>query len=144
VDSLPAQGRRLSEHSLKDPGKITTVNELPVVPFETQAEWHAWLEEHPDADGVLVKLAKKDSGIPSITYAAAVEVALCHGWIDGQMRRLDEQYYLQKFTPRRARSNWSRINRAKAEALIASGKMRPGGLREVERAKADGRWDVNS
>ena len=71
------------------------MNELPVVPFATQAEWHTWLEEHPDADGVLLKLAKKGSGIPSITYAEAVEVALCHGWIDGQMRRLDEQYHLQ-------------------------------------------------
>jgi uncharacterized protein YdeI (YjbR/CyaY-like superfamily) len=120
------------------------MDELPVVPFATQAEWHAWLDEHPDADGILVKLAKKGSGIPSITYAEAVEVALCHGWIDGQMRRLDEQYHLQKFTPRRSRSNWSKLNRAKAEALIASGKMRPGGLREVERAKADGRWDANA
>ena len=134
----------MSEHSLKDSGEDHGMNELPVVPFATQAEWHAWLEEHPDANGVLVKLAKKDSGIPSITYTEAVEVALCHGWIDGQMRRLDEQYHLQKFTPRRARSNWSKLNRAKAEALIASGQMRPGGLREVERAKADGRWDANA
>ena len=118
------------------------MNELPIVPFATQAEWQAWLEEHGDADGVLLKIAKKGSGIPSITYAEAVEVALCHGWIDGQMRRLDEQYYVQKFTPRRARSMWSKLNRAKAEALIESGKMRPAGLREVERAKADGRWDA--
>ena len=75
-----------------------------------------------------------------MTYAEAVEVALCFGWIDGQSRGLDETYYLQRFTPRRARSVWSKLNRTKAEALIASGAMRPGGLREVERAKADGRW----
>ena len=116
--------------------------ELPIVPFATPAEWQAWLEKHPDADGVWVKLARKGSGIPSVTYAAAVEVALCFGWIDGQSRGLDERHYLQRFTPRRARSVWSKLNQAKAEALIASGAMRPSGLREVERAKADGRWDA--
>ncbi|MCP9487803.1 MAG: YdeI/OmpD-associated family protein [Gaiellaceae bacterium MAG52_C11] len=114
--------------------------ELPIVPFSGPAEWRGWLEEHPTADGVWVKLAKKGSGIPTVTYAEAVEVALCHGWIDGQSRRLDERYHLQRFTPRRARSVWSKLNRAKAEALIESGAIGPAGLREVERAKADGRW----
>ena len=114
--------------------------DLPSVPFASRAEWEAWLEAHPDADGIWVKLAKKGTGIPTVTYAEAVEVALCFGWIDGQSRGLDETYYLQRFTPRRARSVWSKLNRTKAEALIASGAMRPGGLREVERAKADGRW----
>jgi len=118
------------------------VNELPIVPFAAPAEWQAWLEEHADADGVWVKLAKKGTGVPTVTYAEAVEVALCYGWIDGQMRGLDDTYYLQRFTPRRARSVWSKLNRAKAEALIGSGAMRPAGLREVERAKADGRWDA--
>ena len=116
------------------------MDDLRSVPFASRTEWEAWLEGHPDADGVWVKLAKKGTGIPTVTYAEAVEVALCFGWIDGQSRGLDERFYLQRFTPRRARSAWSKLNRTKAEALIASGAMRPGGLREVERAKADGRW----
>lgn len=116
--------------------------DLPIVPFAGPAEWRAWLEAHADADGVWVKLAKKGTGILTVTYAEAVEAALCFGWIDGQSRGLDEQYYLQRFTPRRARSVWSKLNRAKAEALIANGAMGPAGLREVERAKADGRWDA--
>ena len=120
--------------------KLSGVADLPIVPFASRAEWEAWLEAHPEADGVWLKLAKKGSGIPTVTYAEAVEVALCFGWIDGQSRGLDETHYLQRFTPRRARSVWSKLNRTKAEALIASGAMRPGGLREVERAKADGRW----
>jgi uncharacterized protein YdeI (YjbR/CyaY-like superfamily) len=89
-----------------------------------------------------VKIAKKGSGIDSVTYAEAVEVALCYGWIDGQANRFDDRYYLQRFTPRRARSNWSKINRRKAESLIESGAMKTAGMREVERAKADGRWDA--
>ena len=102
----------------------------------------AWLEEHGESsDGIWLKFAKKGSGIPSVVYADAVEVALCHGWIDGQARRLDEQHYLQRFTPRRPRSKWSRINREKAERLIAESRMRPAGLREIERAREDGRWD---
>ncbi len=119
------------------------MNDLPIVPFASRAEWEAWLEAHTEeADGVWVKLAKKGSGIPTVTYAEAVEVALCFGWIDGQSRGLDELFYLQRFTPRRPRSVWSKLNRVRAEALIASGAMRPSGLREVERAKADGRWDT--
>lgn len=89
-----------------------------------------------------MKLAKKGSGFASVTYAEAVEVALCYGWIDGQAKRLDDVYYLQRFTPRRARSKWSKINRAKAEKLIESGAMKAAGLREVDRAKMDGRWDA--
>ena len=116
--------------------------DLPIVSFPTPADWLAWLEEHADAEGVWVKLTKKGSGVPSVTYAEAVEAALCYGWIDGQMRGLDELYYLQRFTPRRARSVWSKLNREKAEALIERGAMRPAGLREVERARADGRWDA--
>jgi uncharacterized protein YdeI (YjbR/CyaY-like superfamily) len=89
-----------------------------------------------------MKLAKKGSGFASVTYAEAVEVALCYGWIDGQARRLDDDYYLQRFTPRRTRSKWSKINRAKAEKLIESGAMKAAGLREVDRARMDGRWDA--
>ena len=92
--------------------------------------------------GFWIKIAKRGSGIRSVTYAEAVEVALCYGWIDGQGKRFDDEYYLQRFTPRRAKSIWSKINRAKATALIESGAMKPAGMREVERAKADGRWDA--
>jgi uncharacterized protein YdeI (YjbR/CyaY-like superfamily) len=90
---------------------------------------------------VWLKLAKKDAPEPTISYAEALDIALCFGWIDAQKRGLDGEYWLQRFTPRRQRSKWSKINTDKAEALIAAGRMRPGGLREVEAAKADGRWD---
>ena len=102
--------------------------------------WERWLEANHDADGVWIKMAKKGSGIASVTHAEALEAALCFGWIDGQRKGLDETFFLQKFTPRRPRSKWSRINRRKAEQLIAAGRMRPAGLAEVERARADGRW----
>jgi uncharacterized protein YdeI (YjbR/CyaY-like superfamily) len=116
--------------------------EQPIVFFAAPAEMEAWLDEHDEtSDGVWLKFAKKASGIRSVVYAEAVEIALCHGWIDGQVKRLDEQHYLQRFTPRRPRSKWSRINREKAERLIAEGRMRSAGLREVERARDDGRWD---
>ena len=116
--------------------------EQPVVFFASPAQMEAWLEEYGESsDGIWLKFAKKGTGIPSVVYADAVEVALCHGWIDGQARRLDEQHYLQRFTPRRPRSKWSRINREKAERLIAESRMRPAGLREIERAREDGRWD---
>ena len=110
--------------------------------FASAGAWERWLETNHDADGVWIKIAKKGSGISSVTYAEAVEAALCFGWIDGQRKGLDETFFLQKFTPRRPRSNWSRINREKAEQLIAFGRMRPTGLAEVERARADGRWDA--
>ena len=100
------------------------------------------MDKHAEESvGIWLKLAKKASGIPSVVYADAVEIALCHGWIDGQAKRLDDDHYVQRFTRRRARSKWSKINRQKAERLITEGRMRPGGLREVERAKQDGRWD---
>ena len=116
--------------------------EQPVLFFATQGELEAWIDEHGEqSDGIWLKFAKKDSGIESVVYAEAVEIALSYGWIDGQAKRLDEHHYLQRFTPRRARSKWSKINREKAERLIAEGRMRPAGLREVERAKKDGRWN---
>ena len=116
--------------------------EQPVLFFATPAELDAWMDEHAEeSDGIWLKFAKKASGIKSVADAEAVEIALCHGWIDGQVKRLDEQHYLQKFTPRRPRSKWSKLNREKAERLIAEGRMRPAGLREVERAREDGRWD---
>jgi uncharacterized protein YdeI (YjbR/CyaY-like superfamily) len=117
--------------------------ELPVKSFATLGAWERWLDRnHERQDGLWVKFAKKDSGARTITYAEALRVALAYGWIDGQTKRLDERFYLQRFTPRRARSKWSKINRAAVEEMIASGAMRPAGLREVERARADGRWDA--
>ena len=111
--------------------------------FASDADWERWLEEHhATIDGIEVKIAKKGSGIPSVVYPEVLEIALCFGWIDGRRNALDEQYFIQRFGPRRARSRWSKINREKAEALIAQGRMRPAGLAEVERARADGRWDA--
>jgi uncharacterized protein YdeI (YjbR/CyaY-like superfamily) len=116
-------------------------DELPQIAFASDAEWEAWLEEHhADSPGVAVKIAKKASGIPSVAYPEVLDIAICFGWIDGRRNALDDRYFLQRFTPRRARSRWSQINRDKAEALIKAGRMRPAGLAEVERAKADGRW----
>jgi uncharacterized protein YdeI (YjbR/CyaY-like superfamily) len=115
----------------------------PVVFFATREEWERWLESHHgDADGAWLKLAKKGSGIASVTYPDVLEVALAYGWIDGRRRALDAEYFLQHFTPRRARSRWSKINRDSATRLIEAGLMRPSGLREVERAQADGRWEA--
>ncbi len=117
--------------------------DLPTIPFANPQAWANWLEvQHSAAQGVWLKLAKAGSGIPSVTYAEALDVALCYGWIDGQKKSFDEHFWLQKFTPRRARSIWSKINCEKAEALIRDGRMQPAGLREIERARQDGRWDA--
>jgi uncharacterized protein YdeI (YjbR/CyaY-like superfamily) len=114
-----------------------------VLAFPSDAAWEAWLEEHhATSDGVWVKIAKKASGIPTVAYPQVLDIALCFGWIDGQRKPLDDDYFLQRFTPRRARSRWSTKNRDWAVRLIDAGLMREPGLREVERAKADGRWDA--
>lgn len=111
--------------------------------FASQAEWAHWLERHHgDTGGIWMKLAKKGAPQPALTQAEALEVALCFGWIDGQRKSLDEHYCLQRYTPRRARSIWSKINRDKALAYIEQGKMQPSGLAEIERARKDGRWDA--
>lgn len=115
---------------------------LPVLPFTDPNTWEAWLIANADAKGVWLKIAKKDSGIASVTYQQALDVALCHGWIDGQKRGFDGDWFLQRFTPRRPNSLWSKINVEKVERLIAEGRMRDGGLREIDAAKADGRWDA--
>jgi uncharacterized protein YdeI (YjbR/CyaY-like superfamily) len=105
-------------------------------------EWERWLAAHHGRqEGVWLKMANKRSGFPSVTSDEAVDVGLCYGWISSHRTSLDESWYLQRYTPRRPRSNWSRVNVAKVEALIAAGRMRPPGLAEVEAAKADGRWD---
>ena len=120
--------------------KSTTI---PIVSFETKTKWADWLaKQHDKSAGVWVKLAKKGSGMPSMTYDEALDIALCYGWIDGQKGGVDEKYWLQKFTPRGPKSMWSKINVAKAEKLIASGEMKPAGLKAIEAAKQDGRWDA--
>jgi uncharacterized protein YdeI (YjbR/CyaY-like superfamily) len=116
-------------------------DDLPVLPFASPADWEAWLEEnHAEAPGIWIKIAKKATGIETVTHLEALDVALCFGWIDGQRRRLDDKWFLQRFTPRRPRSRWSQVNRDNVARLTAAGRMRPAGLREVERAQADGRW----
>jgi uncharacterized protein YdeI (YjbR/CyaY-like superfamily) len=118
-------------------------DELPVLLFSGPAELESWLvEHHESADGVWLKIAKKGAPEPSVTYAEALEVALCFGWIDSQKRGFDESHFLQRFTARRPRGRWSKINREKAEALIGAERMRPAGLAQVEAAKADGRWEA--
>ena len=117
--------------------------ELPTIAFASQQAWEGWLDEHHRTSrGLWLKLAKKDAGVPSVTYAKALESALCYGWIDGQKAPFDATYWLQRFTPRGPRSKWSRINRDKALALESQGRLRPAGLAEVERARQDGRWDA--
>jgi len=116
--------------------------DYPIIPFATAAEFEEWLVAHHDQPGVWLQLAKKSSGIPSVTYAEALDIALCYGWIDGLKRSFDEQYFLQKFTPRRPRSLWSKRNIGKIAELTAAGRMQPAGLAEVEMARRDGRWDA--
>jgi uncharacterized protein YdeI (YjbR/CyaY-like superfamily) len=117
--------------------------ELPIRLFTGPDAWGAWLEEnYGTSAGVWLKIAKKGTEERSVTYAEALELALCFGWIDSQKRGFDETFFLQRFTPRRPRGRWSKINREKAEALIAADKMHPAGLAEVEAAKADGRWEA--
>ena len=114
---------------------------VPVRLFKRKEAWAAWLDEqHGRSSGVWLRLAKKASGAESVSYTEALEVALCYGWIDGQKRSESEYTWLQKFTPRSKRSIWSKINRRRALALIKSGRMHRGGLKEIERAKRDGRW----
>jgi uncharacterized protein YdeI (YjbR/CyaY-like superfamily) len=121
---------------------VRELDGLPVLAFAGPSQLERWLEaNHATAAGLWLQLAKKDSGIESVTYAEALEHALCFGWIDGQKRALDERFWLQRFTPRVPRSKWSRINRDKAEELIERGRMRPAGAAQVERARGDGRWE---
>lgn len=116
---------------------------LPTLPFESQQSWESWLNEHhASARGVWLKIAKKEADIASVSYAEALDVALCYGWIDGQKAAFDAQFWLQKFTPRGPKSIWSKINCDKAEALMADGRMQSAGLRQVDLAKADGRWNA--
>jgi len=117
--------------------------DLSVISFESKKKWADWLaRQHNKSAGVWLKLSKKDSGIQSVTRDEALDVALCYGWIDGQGMSFDDKYWLQKFTPRRPKSIWSKINTEKVERLIASGEMKPAGLKVIEAAKQDGRWEA--
>jgi len=117
--------------------------EIPILPFANKKKWTDWLaKQHNKSAGVWLKLAKKNTGIDSVTYEEALDVALCYGWIDGQKGSFDEKYWLQKFTPRGPKSIWSKINTEKVERLIKSGAMMPAGLKAIEAAKQDGRWDA--
>lgn len=114
----------------------------PILLFDSVVAWEDWLAANTDHEGVRLKMRKKASTAPGITYDEALESALCFGWIDGQIYRFDDDYSLQVFTPRRPRSVWSQRNVGIVERLTEAGRMRPGGLEQVERAKADGRWDA--
>jgi uncharacterized protein YdeI (YjbR/CyaY-like superfamily) len=120
----------------------TIPEDRPIMTFETAQAFDAWLEQYgASSPGIYIKIAKKDSGILSINYAEALEVALCHGWIDGVRRAHDDKTFLQRYTPRGPRSIWSQINKTKVQALIKAKLMRPAGLAAVKRAKENGQWD---
>lgn len=117
--------------------------ELPILAFADAAEWGNWLASQPaSSDGIWLKFAKKASGVLTVSKPEAIDAALCHGWIDGQLKPFDENFWLIRFTPRRPRSRWSAINCKRAEELIQERWMQPAGLAEIDRAKADGRWDM--
>ena len=115
----------------------------PRLTFLDQTAWENWLTQNGKTPtGVWLRLAKKGKGQPTLTYEQALESALCHGWIDGQKQAEDDEYWLQRFTPHSAKSLWSKLNKNRAEALIAAGRMHPAGMQEIEQAKADGRWEA--
>lgn len=116
---------------------------LPIMAFKDSSALERWLTGQAAGSlGLWIKFAKRDSGILSVSRSEAIDAALCHGWIDGQLDKYDDQHWLIRFTPRKARSKWSQVNRARATELIDAGRMRAGGLAQVEAAKADGRWDA--
>jgi uncharacterized protein YdeI (YjbR/CyaY-like superfamily) len=122
---------------------MDALNGLEIASFEDAAAWEAWLADHHDCRaGVWLKIARKNAGKASVTHADALEVALCYGWIDSHRKGLDEAFFLQKYSPRRSNSSWSKINVQRVGALIAAGRMQATGLAEVSAAKADGRWDA--
>jgi len=117
--------------------------DLPIIAFASQQEWEVWLAAQPPTSrGLWLKIAKKDAGVETVSYAEALESALCYGWIDGQRAAHDERFFLTRFTPRGRKSKWSQINRAKATELLQQGRMTPAGVAQVEQARQDGRWDA--
>ena len=123
--------------------RVSTKRNLPVMAFATGKDFEAWLAaQPPDSQGLWLKLAKKSAGVDNVSRQEAIDAALCHGWIDGQLDKLDSDYWLVCFTPRRARSKWSEINRTRATQLLAQGRVSAAGLKEIERAKSDGRWSA--
>lgn len=121
---------------------MEALDNAEIIACEDAAEWETWLADHHKGAGVWLMIAKKNSGRASVTITEALDVALCYGWIDSQRKSHDEPYYLQKYSPRRPKGSWSKINIDKVEALLTAGRMRAPGLAEVEAAKADGRWDA--
>jgi uncharacterized protein YdeI (YjbR/CyaY-like superfamily) len=116
---------------------------LPILAFADLAALEHWLEDQPaSSPGLWIKFAKAGSGVTSVSKAEAIDAALCHGWIDGQLDKYDDTYWLTRFTPRKARSKWSQVNRTRAAELIEAGRMRPSGMAQIEAARADGRWDA--
>ena len=121
---------------------MPALNDLPTLAFKTSQAFETWLaQNHDHTNGLWLKIFKKDSGIQTINYAEALDVALCYGWIDGQKKSFDEKAFLQKFCPRREKSIWSKINIGHVERLIHEGKMKAAGLTAIDKAKADGRWE---
>ncbi|HLW92719.1 MAG TPA: YdeI/OmpD-associated family protein [Roseiarcus sp.] len=118
-------------------------SELPILSFSSVAKWESWLAREPrSSPGLWVKFAKKGASEKTLSRQEAVDGALCHGWIDGQLNAFDEEYFLVRFTPRRAGGKWSEKNRQRAESLVADGRIAPAGLAEIDAAKADGRWEA--
>jgi uncharacterized protein YdeI (YjbR/CyaY-like superfamily) len=122
---------------------MEALNDIEIIALKDATQWESWLANHYDLQaGVWLKIAKKSSGIASVAVTEALDVALCYGWIDGQRKSYDEAYFLQKYSPRRSKSSWSKVNVDKVGALIAAGRMRASGLAQISAAKADGRWDA--
>lgn len=139
---MPARPRSTPKPKTQVKAK-SKIDPLPTISPRSAAAWTAWLEKnHATSPGVWLRLVRKSAGRGHVEYGELLDAALCYGWIDGLRKRLDNNTFLQKLTPRTRRSIWSKINRARAEALIRDGRMRPAGLAEVQRAKADGRWDA--
>ena len=121
---------------------MTKLNTTPIIEFKTAKTFETWLaKNHENSNGIWVKIFKKDSGQKTISYAEALDIALCYGWIDSKKQSYDEQAWLQKFSPRKAKSIWSKINTRHVERLIKEGRMKPAGLKAIERAKIDGTWE---
>jgi uncharacterized protein YdeI (YjbR/CyaY-like superfamily) len=143
AEAVAASDRPAARVRRNTESMASTKPDPPILQFDDQGAWAKWLEQnHAESQGVRLKLAKRGSGARTVTYGEALEEALCYGWIDGQVGRYDDSFYLQRFTPRTKRSKWSANNRDRVQRLLAEGRMKPAGLKAVEAAKADGRWEA--